>query len=39
MPLSFILRDDEKTMTDKEIDRIMGRLMQAIVENFNAQLR
>ena len=37
--LSFILRDDEKTMTDKEIERIMAKLLQAFAENLNAQLR
>jgi phenylalanyl-tRNA synthetase beta chain len=37
--LSFILQDENKTLTDKEIERIMGRLLQAMVANFNAQLR
>ena len=32
--LSFVLRDDEKTLTDKEIDKVMQRLM----ENFEAKL-
>ncbi|MBK9424242.1 MAG: phenylalanine--tRNA ligase subunit beta [Bacteroidetes bacterium] len=32
--MSFILRDDEKTLTDKEIDKVMIRLM----ENFEKKL-
>jgi len=32
--LSFTLRDDEKTLTDKDIDKVMSRLM----ENFESKL-
>ena len=32
--LSFVLRDDEKTLTDKEIDKVMQRLM----DNFESKL-
>jgi phenylalanyl-tRNA synthetase beta chain len=37
--LNFILRDDEKTLTDKDIEKVMGRLVKAFNEQFNAQLR
>ncbi|MCX6280176.1 MAG: phenylalanine--tRNA ligase subunit beta [Bacteroidetes bacterium] len=37
--ISFILRDEEKTLTDKEIDKTMDRLIKAMSANFNAQLR
>jgi phenylalanyl-tRNA synthetase beta chain len=32
--MSFILRDDEKTLTDKEIDKAMQRIM----DNFEQKL-
>ena len=37
--LSFILRDEEKTLTDKEIDKCMDRLIIAFNKNLNAQVR
>ncbi len=37
--LNFILQDEEKTLTDKEIEKIMNKLLQAMASNFNAQLR
>ena len=37
--VSFILRDDEKTLTDKEIDKCMDRLMSAFGTNLKAQVR
>jgi phenylalanyl-tRNA synthetase beta chain len=37
--LNFILQDEEKTLTDKEIEKSMGKILQAMVTNFNAQLR
>ena len=37
--LNFILRDDEKTLTDKEIDKCMDRLIKAFSDNLNAQVR
>jgi phenylalanyl-tRNA synthetase beta chain len=36
--LSFTLRDDEKTLTDEEIDNTMGRLLKAF-EKTGAKLR
>jgi phenylalanyl-tRNA synthetase beta chain len=37
--LNFLLRDDEKTLTDKEIDKCMDRLIKAFSDNLNAQVR
>ena len=37
--LNFILRDDTKTLTDKEIDDTMLRITNAITKKFNANVR
>jgi len=37
--VSFILRDDIKTMTDKNIEKIMNNLMKAFENELNAQIR
>ncbi len=37
--VSFILRDDLKTMTDKNIDKIMNNLIKAFGKELNAQIR
>lgn len=37
--VSFLLRDDFKTMTDKNIDRIMSNLIKAYESELNAQIR
>jgi phenylalanyl-tRNA synthetase beta chain len=37
--VSFLLRDDLKTMTDKNIDRIMNNLIKAFETELNAQIR
>ncbi|MDX9881689.1 MAG: phenylalanine--tRNA ligase subunit beta [Prolixibacteraceae bacterium] len=37
--LSFILRDDEKTLNDKQIDKIMQRLIMAFERELDAKLR
>ena len=37
--LSFVLRDDEKTLTDKEIDKAMQRLMDAFEKQLGAVIR
>jgi phenylalanyl-tRNA synthetase beta chain len=37
--VSFILRDDLKTMTDKNIDKIMSNLIRAFESELNAQIR
>jgi len=37
--VSFILRDDLKTMQDKNIDRIMNNLLKALESELNAQIR
>lgn len=37
--VSFILRDDLKTMTDKNIDKIMNNLIKAFESEINAQIR
>ena len=37
--VSFILRDDLKTMTDKTIDKVMSNLIRAFEKDINAQIR
>ena len=37
--LSVLFRDDLKTMTDKNIDKIMGNLIKAFENELNAQIR
>ena len=37
--VSFILRDDLKTLTDKNIDKVMNNLIRAFEKELNAQIR
>jgi phenylalanyl-tRNA synthetase beta chain len=37
--LSFLLRDDEKTLTDDIIEKSMDRILKAFQEKFNATIR
>lgn len=37
--ISFILRDDEKTLNDNQIDKIMQKLILSFEKGLNAQLR
>ncbi|MEO5572779.1 MAG: phenylalanine--tRNA ligase subunit beta [Bacteroidia bacterium] len=37
--ISFILRDDEKTLTDKQIDSVMEKLMNVFENKLGAQIR
>jgi len=37
--VSFILRDDLKTMTDKNIDKVMNNLIKAYEKELNAKIR
>ncbi|MEI7499312.1 MAG: phenylalanine--tRNA ligase subunit beta [Bacteroidota bacterium] len=37
--ISFILQDHEKTLTDKEIEKTMNRLITAFNQQLNAQIR
>jgi phenylalanyl-tRNA synthetase beta chain len=37
--LSFTIQDDKKTLTDKQIDKIMNKLQQRFVTDFDASLR
>jgi phenylalanyl-tRNA synthetase beta chain len=37
--VSFMLRDDLKTMTDKNIDKVMNNLIKAFEKELNAQIR
>ena len=37
--LSFTLQAEEKTLTDKVIDKTMRRIQQAIEQEFQAELR
>ena len=37
--LSFILRDDSKTLNEKQIDKTMQRLINSLIRQFEAELR
>ncbi len=37
--MSFILQDEEKTLTDKQIDKVMERLMETFEKNLQAVIR
>jgi phenylalanyl-tRNA synthetase beta chain len=37
--ISFILQDKDKTLTDKQIDKIMNNLIRVFEKHFNAQIR
>lgn len=37
--LSFLLRDEEKTLTDDRIDQVMGKILKTLEEQLGAQLR
>jgi len=37
--VSFILRDDLKTLTDKNIDKVMNNLIRAFEKELNAHIR
>jgi phenylalanyl-tRNA synthetase beta chain len=37
--LSLILQDEDKTLTDKDIDKAMDKILRAMTASFNAQLR
>ncbi|MBR3075622.1 MAG: phenylalanine--tRNA ligase subunit beta [Bacteroidales bacterium] len=37
--LSFVIRDDERTLTDQDTERLMDRLLQMFRNDFGAELR
>lgn len=37
--VSFIIRDNDKTLTDTQIEKIMGQLIKVFAENLNAIIR
>ena len=37
--LSFVLQDESKTLNDKQIDKVMGRLQEGFAKAFKAELR
>jgi len=37
--LSFVLQDEDKTLNDKQIDKIMEKLQETFIKNFGAELR
>jgi phenylalanyl-tRNA synthetase beta chain len=37
--LSFVLQDENKTLNDKQIDKIMDKLQQTFIEQFSAEIR
>ncbi len=39
MAISFTFLDHEKTLTDKEIDGMMGRIMKTAEEELKAEIR
>ena len=39
MAISFTFLDEEKTLTDKEIDSWMNKIMQGLEKDVNAEIR
>ena len=39
LAINFTFIDEEKTLTDKEIDGMMNRIMQALQKDVNAEIR
>lgn len=39
LAISFTFLDEEKTLTDKEIDAMMGKIIQSLENNLHAQIR
>lgn len=39
MAISFTFQDEDKTLTDNEIDGMMGKIMQAFEKELNAEIR
>lgn len=37
--MNFILQDEERTLTDQDVERTMDNILQALVKGFGAQLR
>lgn len=37
--LSFVLQDDEKTLTDDQVEKAMGRIRQALETGVGAEVR
>ena len=37
--LSFVLQDENKTLTDKHIDKVMNKLIKAFQEKAGAEIR
>jgi phenylalanyl-tRNA synthetase beta subunit len=37
--VSFILRDDQRTLTDKSIDKVMGAFSAVFEKELNARIR
>lgn len=39
LALHFKFADEEKTLTDEEVEKMMGKLMQSLEKNLNAEIR
>ena len=39
MAISFTFLDEEKTLTDKEIDEWMKKIMESLEKDLNAEIR
>ncbi len=39
LAINFTFSDDEKTLTDKEIDNMMNRIMQSLQTDLHAEIR
>ncbi len=37
--LSFVFQDEEKTLTDEDVERVMARLLEVFTKEFGAELR
>jgi phenylalanyl-tRNA synthetase beta chain len=39
LAVSFMFQDDEKTLTDREIDAMMSRIMRTLEQDLSAEIR
>ena len=37
--IRFLFQDENKTLTDKQVDKVMSKLRQKFIDEFNAELR
>ena len=37
--IAKVFQDEKKTLTDKQVDKVMSKLRQKFIDEFNAELR